>query len=293
MRLNQAARMITDDLSGDWRKDSESVVSSVSDFQEQAIKAINGKLTIRENTTSWEDDYDLDHGVETRIKNPLDGPCRGVFAVKCVGVELDSGNKPTRKLYSLSVPRIDWEQADSDGKNLLITATFPRTVSGAVDEVLGPITRLRSNAAALTSPNTLNVCTTTSITLTPGAWLVRGAVGFNPAATTNVTLFRWGVSATSATLPATDTLAVPTSGEIRFAQNYSAGFVPGGDFAFAIPAYRVSVATGATLPLFLVASSTFTVSTSAAYGWMEAARVVETYSIPSPRGRVRLFFYGG
>ena len=44
--------------------------------------------------------------------------------MRCVGFEV-SGGKPTRKLYALSKPEIDWEPADSADNTLLVTARFP------------------------------------------------------------------------------------------------------------------------------------------------------------------------
>ncbi len=153
------------------------------------------------------------------------------------------------------------------------TPTNDNAVAGDVGELLGPLTRVRSNSLALTTATPANVATTTSLTLTPGDWEIRGAVTFLPAATTGVQAVTAAISATSATLPATDTTSVPTSGEFR---NDGFGFnvaVSNYIDTLVIPPYRVTVAAAATRQLFLVAQATFSVSTLTCCGWMEARRI--------------------
>lgn len=150
------------------------------------------------------------------------------------------------------------------------TATNDAASAGQVGEILGPVSRALGSAIALTTATTANVATTTSITLTPGDWELRGAVGFTFGATTNLTKLIAGVSLTTATLPATSTTALPTSGEVRY-ELAQAAAVPGANvITIQIPSYRVSVASNTTL--FLVAQATFTVSTASAFGYMEARR---------------------
>ncbi len=154
------------------------------------------------------------------------------------------------------------------------TNTNGNATTGDIGEVLGPITRVRSNGNNITpTGTTVNVCTTTSITLTAGDWLVMGSVGFQPAATTSVTSVSFGVTATSATLPGSDTIAVPTSGEVRYDMSYPAGNVPAAEITYAIAPYRVTVANGATLPLFLFGRAAFGASTIKVYGSLEAHRM--------------------
>lgn len=149
------------------------------------------------------------------------------------------------------------------------STTNDTPVAGVIGEVIGPITRLRSAALALTTATTANVCTTTSITLTPGDWWVSGAVGFTPAATTNITALLAGVTKTSATLPANDTYALPTAGEYIGQHSFVAG-VPNGEFVIPIPSFRVSVSVNT--PIYLFARAAFTVSTLSTYGSLFARR---------------------
>jgi hypothetical protein len=146
--------------------------------------------------------------------------------------------------------------------------------AGIVGEVLGPISRVQSNATNLTTGVTVNVGTTTSITLTSGDWEIDSTVSFYPTASTTVSVLLAGVSAISATLPGTDTFSVPTAGEVQVGFNIkSASFTTASPMTLAMPRYRVSVTSASTKQLFLVAQGAFGVSTLTVGGWMEARRV--------------------
>lgn len=114
------------------------------------------------------------------------------------------------------------------------------------------------SAVSLTSGTPANV---TSLSLTAGDWDVRGAVLFNPAASTSMTASGSSLSLTSATLDA-----------IYLQFDRYAAFVPANPLGgFSIGVRRVSVAV--TTTVYLVAQATFTVSTLAAYGYLNARRV--------------------
>lgn len=151
------------------------------------------------------------------------------------------------------------------------TTTNDNATAGDVGEIIGPISRLRSNATALTTNTTLNVCTTASITLTPGDWDIRGVVGFTPAALASITVLQASVSKTTATLSATDTIAVPTASECRAIRSNAAS-IPGSgnDISLEIPTFRASVAGNTSI--FLVAQATFTAAALTAYGSLDARR---------------------
>lgn len=128
--------------------------------------------------------------------------------------------------------------------------------------------RLLASASALTTATPLTIA---SISLLAGDWDIKGAVGFNPGATTSITLLHAAISTVNNTLPATSTLAVPSAtGEFR-AQSSAAAYVPGANpITIQIPAYRISLAS--TTTIYLVAQATFTVSTLAGFGYLEARR---------------------
>lgn len=151
--------------------------------------------------------------------------------------------------------------------------------AGYVGEVF-TISRVRSNATAVASGATgatagTNLGTTTSVTLTPGDWSCEAQCGFLAASTTTIMGLYCSVSATSATHPALDTTAVPTSGEARarFSVTNNSVMFAAADFTQAIPEYQVTVASGSTLPLFLVGGATFAVSTLTAYGSLQCRRM--------------------
>ena len=122
------------------------------------------------------------------------------------------------------------------------------------------------SAVSLTTNTAANV---TSITLTAGDWDLSGVIDFNPAATTSVTNITAGVSLTSATLSA-QTGGSGLGTDPTMAWNQAAS-VPAAVMAMEVPAVRLSIT--ATTTVYLVAKSTFTVSTMTAYGTIRANRV--------------------
>lgn len=149
------------------------------------------------------------------------------------------------------------------------TTTNDAATAGDVGETLS-ISRLFGSALAVTTNVTANVGSTTSFTLTPGDWDLRGTVVFSPAATTNVTALRAATSLTTATLPATSTIGVPSGAEFRIQESRAAS-VPADLISLTIQPFRVSVS--ANTPVFLVAQATFTVSTMSVSGFLEARRI--------------------
>lgn len=148
------------------------------------------------------------------------------------------------------------------------TKTNNSAAAGNVGEYL-QASRLKSAATGATSTTTLNV-TASALSLTAGDWDVSGVVVFLAAATTSVTLLKSAISKTSATLPATDTIGVPTSGEVS-AQISTAANIMTGDTSLQMPMCRISLAS--TTSIFLVANATFSVSTLTVYGSLNARRV--------------------
>ncbi len=175
----------------------------------------------------------------------------------------------------VSIPPFSTTMADFIG-----TTAGDDAAAGRVGEFPTRLTRVRSAQIGITSAQTCNVgsatCPSTggtqSITLTPGDWEISGYVGFSPNTTTTVTDLNVGISKTSATMPAVDVIGVPTAGESRLRIFVSSGvIITGGEYTFAIPRYRASFSTSTTL--YLVALTTFGVSTTFVYGSMEARRI--------------------
>lgn len=254
--------------------DAQSIGKAIIVPAKEALRqvrfALTGNLTIRDNAYAaivtlgytGNSTQTLTTGVEYTFQNPLKTTPIGFTPIFATNTDGDA----------IKIPRCKLTRSRSDGL-LGITAEMDDTSSGNIGELLGPITRLRSNAISLTNGTAVNVCTTTSLTLTPGEWFVRGEVGFDPENTTSVSQLRAGTSKTSATFPATDTIAVPTDGEVGSGRFSVAGNVIGNDATVYVGPYRVNVPAGTTMPLFLVANAFFTVAGIAAYGSMEATRV--------------------
>jgi hypothetical protein len=117
---------------------------------------------------------------------------------------------------------------------------------------------------SVVSLTTATAATITSIALTPGVWDIGAFVKFSSNLTTNTTSWIASISATNNALGSSgvgnDTASFASSGGI-------VGFGP----SIAIPSFRVLVSTNTTY--YLVAQSTFTVSTMTACGRISATRV--------------------
>jgi hypothetical protein len=131
--------------------------------------------------------------------------------------------------------------------------------AGSVGEYVTS-TVLLGSAVALTTGVAINV---TSISLTAGDWNVWGTVAFAPAGTTTVSAISGSISTTTGTMATVpgggSSFALATTLTTGAAQSHPVGMT------------RISVA--ATTTVFLVAQSTFAVSTNAAYGIINARRI--------------------
>lgn len=142
----------------------------------------------------------------------------------------------------------------SQTAGIIGTTTNNNANSGSVGEYISNSGR----GVSLTSNTPTNI---TSISLTAGDWDVSGTVTFVPANTTSPTLMQCGISTTSSTFNGLGSqsflnLAFPTTG-------VSQGFVA--------PVQRISIASSTTV--YLVAESSFTISTMTANGFIRARRV--------------------
>lgn len=133
-------------------------------------------------------------------------------------------------------------------------------------------TKLRSAATGMATNTQTNVLAT-PITLTAGDWEISAMLGFTTS-TTTATLFEGGISSSagsgSATLPGADTLAVPTSGEVRLNAAVSLTGTSNDD-SISFPPYRVSISASTTF--YLVARAQFSLGTVAPYGSLKARRI--------------------
>lgn len=141
----------------------------------------------------------------------------------------------------------------------------PNTVAGIVGTTLadnaqagsvGERTGAVGSAVALTTATPLNVC---SVLIQPGDWFIYGVVQFIPAATTPMTVIQAGFSTTSATFGGFSSYTL-----------LQLPFTAGAAQGMTIPIGRLNISVATTL--YLVASSTFTISTCAVSGALSALR---------------------
>lgn len=140
-------------------------------------------------------------------------------------------------------------------------------VSDASTAASGYIGELISANVAIGSPVSLTSTTAaniTSISLSPGDWLVNGTIGFIPAGTTTASLYVGSINTTSATQGTSpNTGAFFTYGGLTYAAGVSQVFPTGST--------RINVST--TTTVYLVATATFAISTLTGYGFIAARRL--------------------
>lgn len=129
--------------------------------------------------------------------------------------------------------------------------------AGALGEILSASVAVGS-AVSLTTSTPANV---TSLALTQGTWDVSGVVAYHGGSGTVPEWVAQGLNTTSATLGAVGSYAL----------DYLAVVIPT-DPGCVTPVVRIVVPAGG-VTIYLVAESSFTVSTLAAYGFVRAARV--------------------
>lgn len=138
------------------------------------------------------------------------------------------------------------------------TATNDNATAGNIGEYISS-NILVGSQVAVTSATTANV---TSVSLTAGDWDCRGEVTFNPAGATVQSSEIGAIGTTTATLP-----TIPGGGAYS-ALNVSVAAGVGSSFS--VGAVRESLAS--TTTVYLLAQSTFTISTNAAYGFLGCRR---------------------
>jgi hypothetical protein len=161
---------------------------------------------------------------------------------------------------------------DVTSQSLKVLTIGSLTGVNAASNVVGYVqssTLARASAVSLTTATPANVIA--SITIPAGSWMISGAIGFIPAATTSVTQLQAAVSKTTAALPANTAEALTDgTGQYLTVINTAAN-VLGADYVLPIPAYPFFTSTSVTV--FLVAQAAFTVSTLTAFGSLYALRI--------------------
>jgi hypothetical protein len=131
----------------------------------------------------------------------------------------------------------------------------------AENEIISSVVPTASDIALTTA----TAASVTSITLGPGTWRVTGVVGFNPGASTSITVLMVAVN-TAASMPFPDVLASGRS------QQAGAAYVPGANIQAVATGEGIFTFTSNTL-VYLVTRAEFTVSTLRAFGKIQAQRL--------------------
>lgn len=178
--------------------------------------------------------------------------------------------------YSYEDPQLNAE-FDSVYYNLLYSTVKSTRILGTTTNdsaAAGRIGEVISSGAPQSSLNNLTSGisnTIASISLTVGDWDVRAMGGFKGAAGTSVTELQTAIGLTNNTLPATDTIANPTNGEVLYDAVMSATVIGGNRIVQSIPPIVIKLASPATV--YLTQNATFSVSTLGGFGSITARRV--------------------
>lgn len=140
------------------------------------------------------------------------------------------------------------------------TSTNDTAPSGIIGETLTSSTAL-SSAVSLTTATAADI---TSLSLTAGDWDVFIQAGFSGGGTT--TILKYALSTTTATLPGSDTTAVPTSNQV---QGIAPINIAGANYTTLIYC-PVSLAT--TTTVYLVEEATFGAGSCSGFGSIIARR---------------------
>ncbi len=132
--------------------------------------------------------------------------------------------------------------------------------------------RVRSAATPLSTGTPLNV-TVSPIVLTSGTWILSGCVSFEAGGNTAASTIIAAISATSATLPGSDTEGVSTNGEVLLSLDHYNTFSANSHLPLTLPTATVVINPGSTLTLYLVAQSTFSVDTLSCFGSINAQQI--------------------
>lgn len=270
----------------DWPKPGEAFSSRfISNYAEkvrQDFNFLNGGLSLRDNMNGAVVTMSMAHGVPVLVASPLRNNATpiGALALSC-----DTQQIPNLSLSTSAV--VNSVTVTAPSGSLWLTAKYPVPSGGNYQS----ISRLQSNSIALSTNTAANVGTTANITVGPGIWLLSAIVGFVGATTTTWIRFDGSISSTSATLSNANTLAMPLSGEIRITHRLSNGAFTSNaqDWNVVIPPITLSVPSGSTATRYLVALSTFAVSTMGAYGFMDARQIDWDSSI---NANVTIYFAG-
>ncbi len=290
MKLRTPRRLAATDLAGEWEDDSQIVLGAFGEFQDQTTQLLGGNLS-SENTTSTYGAYLLKHGTETRIKNPLAERglrCQGVYAVRCVGVRIGSDNRPSRELYDLSTPRIDWKTA---GDNLLITAEYDLRHTEPTAELAlsanqtittgGAGTAIQWDSNTISADEVISVENNSEITVSePGYYVFTGHIA-------------WTANATGVRLHWFSKNGAGLDSASRGVHQDISAVATSAYFAEAGVAYSLVAGDYVELRAVQTSGGDLAVRGTSGGSGSTKMQVFRTRNDSTPTGKVTLFFFGG
>ena len=271
---------LTDAPDGEWL---DQLLENLNQSQRQTIKSLRRGLTTEQNTVSREKELNLAHGIEIPCANPLDVPIRGVYALRCDGLTLDSLGAPTGSVYDLDTPTISWRpNPSSTSGGVLVKAVYPAPVGACrvkttidVSIPKGVPTEIAWNAATQNGDISWVVGTPTKVVCA-----VAGIVSVG-----------YGLLYDTAAGGYRESAALLNSSAASY---YAYDLTPGGTYAGVSGNDEITVAAGDYLTLTAYQNQT----AAAALNLLSAINIphfaVRYVAPPSNTvGRVNLFFYGG
>lgn len=269
----------------DWPKPgqpfSSRFISNYSDKVRQDFNFMNGGLSLADNMNGAIVTMSMTHGVPVLVSSPLRNNARpiGALVLSC-----DKQTIPNLTITTSAV--VNGVTVVAPAGSVWVTALYGVNESTVTTISRDSSTKLTTGSSAAV----VNVCTTTSMTLTSGDWSLSGAVGFSSIPGT-VTAMNAAVSKVSATFPSGTVIGDPVGGE--FWSNLSLpSFPANNEPVISIPTYRVVVSFGNTLQLFLVASASYT-GTGANAVFVAGFLQARLMGVPSnTNATVRIYFAG-
>jgi hypothetical protein len=174
--------------------------------------------------------------------------------VQADSVGFSSNDSTGTSLANVSIgPTVGFAETTTpvDADTSLVTWPVGQTVA---------CTKVKGSAVSLTTLTAANIC---SIALGVGLWNVAGVADFTGGSTTVVTYDLGSISTTSATLNT-------TPGQNAVSVTLNEPIYQYNDQAETVPTFQLNLSSPTTV--YLVGQSSFTTSTSAAYGGMTAVR---------------------
>ncbi len=106
------------------------MLENSNSFVRQTVKAFRRGITTEDNTPNTEKVLNLTHDVEVEVANPMDVPVKGIYALQCEGLTLDSMGAPTGAVYSLNKPHISWRPTGKESGSVYVKATYDLNHTG-------------------------------------------------------------------------------------------------------------------------------------------------------------------